>query len=72
MLGRIICADVPRSVASRSLEGGMSRRAFLKRGGRVRPPRQHRPARALVELYAEKGDRKYERAAMKYLRRSTD
>jgi hypothetical protein len=27
-------------------------------------------ARALVELYAEKGDRKYERAALKYLRRS--
>jgi len=26
-------------------------------------------ARALVELYAEKGDRKYERAALKYLRR---
>jgi len=24
-------------------------------------------ARALVELYAEKGDRKYERAALKYL-----
>jgi len=24
--------------------------------------------RALVELYAEKGDRKYERAALKYLR----
>ena len=26
-------------------------------------------ARALVELYAEKGDRKYERAALKYLTR---
>jgi hypothetical protein len=26
-------------------------------------------ARALVELYAEKGSRKFERAAMKYLRR---
>jgi hypothetical protein len=26
-------------------------------------------ARALVELYAEKGDRKFERAALKYLRR---
>ena len=26
-------------------------------------------ARALVELYAEKGDRKFERAAMKYLAR---
>ncbi len=26
-------------------------------------------ARALVELYAEKGDRKYERAALKYLPR---
>lgn len=26
-------------------------------------------ARALVELYAEKGDRKYERAALKYLSR---
>ncbi len=26
-------------------------------------------ARALVELYAEKGDRKYERAALKYLGR---
>ena len=26
-------------------------------------------ARALVELYAEKGDRKYERAALKYLAR---
>ena len=26
-------------------------------------------ARALLELYAEKGDRKYERAALKYLRR---
>ena len=26
-------------------------------------------ARALVELYAEKGDPKYERAALKYLRR---
>ena len=25
-------------------------------------------ARALVELYAEKGDRKFERAALKYLR----
>ena len=29
-------------------------------------------ARALVELYAEKGDRKYERAALKYLRRYLD
>jgi len=29
-------------------------------------------ARALVELYAEKGDGKYERAAMKYLRRYMD
>ena len=29
-------------------------------------------ARALVELYAEKGDRKFERAALKYLRRYTD
>ena len=29
-------------------------------------------ARALVELYAEKGDRKYERAALKYLRRYMD
>lgn len=29
-------------------------------------------ARALVELYAEKGDRKYERAALKYLRRYID
>ena len=28
--------------------------------------------RALVELYAEKGDRKYERAALKYLRRYLD
>jgi hypothetical protein len=27
---------------------------------------------ALVELYAEKGDRKYERAALKYLRRYMD
>jgi hypothetical protein len=27
-------------------------------------------ARELVELYAEKGDRKYERAALKYLARS--
>jgi hypothetical protein len=26
-------------------------------------------ARALIELYAEKGDPKYERAALKYLRR---
>ena len=29
-------------------------------------------ARALVELYAEKGDRKFERAALKYLRRYMD
>ena len=29
-------------------------------------------ARQLVELYAEKGDRKYERAALKYLRRSIE
>ena len=29
-------------------------------------------ARALVELYAKKGDRKYERAALKYLRRYMD
>ena len=29
-------------------------------------------ARALVELYAEKGDRKYERAALKYPRRYMD
>jgi hypothetical protein len=29
-------------------------------------------ARALVELYAEKGDRTYERAALKYLRRYLD
>ena len=29
-------------------------------------------ARALVELYAEKGDRKFERAALKYLRRYLD
>jgi hypothetical protein len=29
-------------------------------------------ARALVELYAEKGDRKHERAALKYLRRLLD
>ena len=29
-------------------------------------------ARELVELYAEKGDRKYERAALKYLRRYMD
>jgi hypothetical protein len=29
-------------------------------------------ARALVELYAEKGDRKYEKAALKYLRRYLD
>ena len=29
-------------------------------------------ARALVELYAEKGDRKYERAALEYLRRDLD
>jgi hypothetical protein len=29
-------------------------------------------ARALVELYAEKGDRKYERAALRYLRRYLD
>ena len=29
-------------------------------------------ARALLELYAEKGDRKYERAALKYLRRYLD
>jgi hypothetical protein len=29
-------------------------------------------ARALVELYAERGDRKYERAAIKYLRRYMD
>jgi hypothetical protein len=29
-------------------------------------------ARALVELYAEKGDSKYERAALKYLRRYLD
>jgi hypothetical protein len=29
-------------------------------------------ARALVELYAERGDRKYERAALKYLRRYLD
>ncbi len=29
-------------------------------------------ARALVELYAEKGDPKYERAALKYLRRYMD
>ena len=29
-------------------------------------------ARALVELYAVKGDRKYERAALKYLRRYLD
>lgn len=29
-------------------------------------------ARALVELYAEKGERKYERAALKYLRRYLD
>ena len=29
-------------------------------------------ARALLELYAEKGDRKYGRAALKYLRRYMD
>ena len=29
-------------------------------------------ARELVELYAEKGDRKYERAALKYLHRYLD
>lgn len=29
-------------------------------------------ARALVELYAEKGDRRYERAALKFLRRYMD
>ena len=29
-------------------------------------------ARALLELYAEKGDAKYERAALKYLRRYLD
>ena len=29
-------------------------------------------ARALLELYAEKGDPKYERAALKYLRRYLD
>ena len=29
-------------------------------------------ARALVELYAEKGDRKFERAALRYLRRYLD
>ncbi len=29
-------------------------------------------ARALVELYAEKGDGKFERAALKYLRRYMD
>ena len=29
-------------------------------------------ARALVELYAQKGDGKYERAALKYLRRYLD
>ena len=29
-------------------------------------------ARALLELYAEKGDRKYEGAALKYLRRYLD
>ncbi len=29
-------------------------------------------AHALVELYAEKGDRKFERAALKYLRRYLD
>ena len=29
-------------------------------------------ARALVELYAEKSDRKYERAALKFLRRYMD
>ena len=29
-------------------------------------------ARALVDLYAEKGDRKYERAALKYLSRYMD
>ena len=29
-------------------------------------------ARALLGLYAEKGDRKYERAALKYLRRHMD
>ena len=29
-------------------------------------------ARALVDLYAEKGDRKFERAALKYLRRYMD
>jgi hypothetical protein len=29
-------------------------------------------ARALVELYGEKGDRKYESAALKYLRRYMD
>jgi hypothetical protein len=29
-------------------------------------------ARALVELYAEEGDRKFERAALKYLRRYRD
>jgi hypothetical protein len=28
--------------------------------------------RALVEMYAEKGDRKYERAALEYLRRYMD
>jgi hypothetical protein len=29
-------------------------------------------ARGLVELYAEKGDRKFERAALRYLRRYMD
>jgi hypothetical protein len=29
-------------------------------------------ARALVDLYAEKGDRKFQRAALKYLRRYMD
>ena len=32
-------------------------------------PQRRCPARALLKLYAEKGDPKYERASLKYLRR---
>lgn len=62
---------------------GASRRAVPARTRRREPDRRRgcrlrlafiplADARALVELYAEKGDRKHERAALRYLARYMD
>ena len=54
----------PTSARARRQEPHRGRAGSVR--GRVRPARRGPP---LVELYAEKGDRKYERAALKYLAR---